>query len=288
MMQGQNYTIHRSNNKHKFSGLAGTFIIHGILALVLFFIVIYPPNPPLESMGMMMSLGEENMGGPSESPVENPMPQETYTPISEQTETTAPSPITQETDESVALPEKKEKKEVKEKTEKKIVKEQVQKAVATNTPELDLPRKVDQRSLFKKSTNNQSGNGGFGDGDVPGNEGRPDGDPNGSPDGQGTGLSGNGKGGDGPLKYELAGRSMKKLPSIEDNSKSIGKVVVRIVVDRDGNVVKAVPGQPGSTTIENALLEKAKQGALQTKFSPKSDGPEEQYGYITFVFRFRQ
>ena len=81
---------------------------------------------------------------------------------------------------------------------------------------------------------------------------------------------------------------MKKLPSIEDNSKSIGKVVVRIVVDRDGNVVKAVPGQPGSTTIENALLEKAKQGALQTKFSPKSDGPEEQYGYITFVFRFRQ
>ncbi len=288
MIQSQNYTIHRSNNKHKYSGLAGTFIIHGVLACILFFIVIYPPNPPLESMGMMMSLGEENMGGPAESPVENPMPQENYTPISEQTEASAPTPVTQEIDESIALPEKKVNKEVKEKTEKKIVKEKVQQTENTSTPALDLPRKVDQRSLFKKSANSQSGNGGFGDGEIPGNEGRPDGDPNGSPDGQGSGLGGNGKGGDGPFKFELAGRSMKKLPAIEDNSKSIGKVVVRIVVDREGNVIKAVPGQPGSTTIESALLEKAKQGALQTKFSPKSDGPEEQFGYITFVFRFRQ
>jgi outer membrane biosynthesis protein TonB len=288
MIQAQNYTIQRNSNKHKYSGLVGTMIIHGLLALVLFFIVIYPPNPPLESMGMMMSLGEENMGGPSEVPVENPMPEENYTPISEQTETSAPEPITQETDESIALPQKVEKKEVKEKTEKKVIKEEKTPVVKNSSPVLDLPRKVDQRSLFKKSNNSQGGNGGFGDGDVPGNEGRPDGDPNGSPDGQGGGFAGNGKGSDGPLKFELEGRSMKKLPSVEDNSKSIGKVVVRIVVDREGNVIKAVPGQPGSTTIEGALLEKAKQGALQTKFSPKSQGPEEQYGYITFVFRFRQ
>jgi hypothetical protein len=187
--------------------------------------------------------------------------------------------ITQETDESIAIKDKKDKKTPE---KPKDIKPQEEKK-----PILELPKKVDQRALFKKSDRKSDGKGGYGDGDIPGNEGRPDGDPRGNPDGEGSGLYGIGKGGDGPLKYDLDGRSMKKLPNVEDNSTSVGKVVVRIVVDRDGNVVKAVPGQPGSTTIESSLLEKAKLGALQTKFSPKSDGPDEQFGYITFVFRFK-
>jgi hypothetical protein len=155
------------------------------------------------------------------------------------------------------------------------------------TPQLELPKKVDQQALFRKSKNKAGGNGGYGDGDIPGNEGRLDGDPRGNPDGEGSGLYGDVKGGDGPLKFDLEGRSMKKLPNVEDNSTSVGKVVVSITVDRDGNVVKAVPGQFGSSNVESALLEKARQGALQTKFSPKPNGPEQQYGSMTFVFKFK-
>ncbi|MFN5885926.1 MAG: energy transducer TonB, partial [Bacteroidota bacterium] len=59
------------------------------------------------------------------------------------------------------------------------------------------------------------------------------------------------------------------------------------VVDRNGRVIKATPGQKGTTTLSPVLLEKAKQGALETRFSTRSDGPEEQYGTITFIFRFK-
>ena len=277
-MASENFTIERKNNRHMLAGFIGTSLIHGIILAFLLMFFIYPPNPPLDSIGMMMSLGEENMGGPALTPVPDPSPNETYTPISEATEDDLKD-ITQETDESVAI---KEKEKVKDKEKPKEIKPKTEK-----TPQLDLPKKVDQRALFKKSDRKSDAQGGYGDGDIPGNEGRPDGDPRGSPDGEGSGLYGKGKGGDGAVDFDLDGRSMKKLPKVEDNSTSVGKVVVRIVVDREGNVVKAVAGQPGSTTIEGSLLEKARQGALQTKFSPKADGPDEQFGYITFVFRFK-
>jgi periplasmic protein TonB len=86
----------------------------------------------------------------------------------------------------------------------------------------------------------------------------------------------------------LRGRSLSRRPDITDNSRETGKVVVAIVVDRTGKVIKATPGQKGTTTLSPVLLEKAKQGALDARFSPKPDGPEEQYGTMTFVFRFKQ
>jgi outer membrane biosynthesis protein TonB len=285
-MATQNFTIERKNNRHMLAGFIGTSLIHGVILAFLLMFFIYPPNPPLDSIGMMMSLGEENMGGPSLTPVPDPSPNETYTPISEATEDELKD-LTQDNDESVAIKEQKEKEKKDKKEKKNPEKPKDIKSKPEKTPQLELPKKVDQQALFRKSKNKAGGNGGYGDGDIPGNEGRPDGDPRGNPDGEGSGLYGNGKGGDGPLKFDLEGRSMKKLPNVEDNSTSVGKVVVRIVVDRDGNVIKAVPGQPGSTTIESSLLEKARQGALQTKFSSKSDGPDEQFGYITFVFRFK-
>lgn len=276
-MTTENYIIERKTNKHRIAGILGSGLFHGLIIAFLLLYFIYPPNPPLESQGMMMSLGEENMGGPDPAPVENPQPNETYTPISEQAD--QPEDLASDDPESIAVPEKiKEKKDKVDKKDPKPVDQPKQ--------QLELPKKVNQSLLFKKSNKSGQQGGGYGDGDIPGNEGRPDGDINGDPDGEGKGTSGKGRGGDG-IDYQLSGRSMKKMPSIEDNSRSVGKVVVRIVVDRDGNVIKAVPGQDGSTTIESSLLEKARQGALQTKFSPKPDGPEEQYGYMTFVFRFK-
>jgi hypothetical protein len=86
----------------------------------------------------------------------------------------------------------------------------------------------------------------------------------------------------------LKGRSLQRRPDVSDNTRETGKVVVSIIVDRTGKVIKAIPGQKGTTTLNPALLEKAKQGAMDTRFSAKPDGPEEQYGTITFVFRYKQ
>jgi len=278
----ENYYIERKDNKHRIFGAIGSFSLHAIIVAILLYVVIQAPNPPWESEGMMMSLGEENMGGPAESPVSDPQPNEQYTPISEQTEEPAEE-LTAEDPESEAIKEKP--------VEVKPVKPKEPKPVVDNTPkpQLELPKKVNQQALFQKRKN-AGGEGGYGDGEIPGNEGRPDGSPDGNPDGTGTGDSGFGSGNSGTdgVKFELKGRGIKQLPQIEDNSKSTGKVVVRIVVDREGNVVKAVPGQVGSTTTDPALLQKAKEGALRAKFSVKEDAAEEQFGTMTVYFRYKQ
>lgn len=275
MQQEQAYYIHRETNRHNWYGLAGTIFFHGIIFLALYLFILTPPNPPWEEQGMMMSLGEENMGGPNETPIENPQPNENYTPIESQP---TPPELSQQTDDDVDVVAKKE---------------DVKNNLKPITPTLEkvkeiveLPKKANARALFKRNTNS-SNDGGHGDGTIPGNEGRPDGSSDGSPDGSGTGLAGNGTGGiEGGIKFSLSGRRVAKKPSISANSKEVGTVVVDITVDRDGNVTKAIAGVRGSTTMNLDKLQKAKQAALSTKFSPKIDGPEEQYGTMTVNFTF--
>lgn len=235
---------------------------------------------------MAISLGEPDMGGPSPTPVEEPSQ---TVPVEEQI-TEEENPVaTQETEEApvVETPKKENKKPVNE--VKKPIKKVEEKPV-------EQPRRADERALFRKN-NNRSSESGSGDGEIPGNEGSPDGSPEGSPDGTG-GNGGNGSGygtgngigngnGDGIGSFDLKGRSVAKRPNVEENSRETGKVVVGVVVDRNGRVIKATPGQKGTTTLSPVLLEKAKQGALDTRFSAKTEGPEEQYGTITFIFRFK-
>jgi periplasmic protein TonB len=278
-MAAEHYYVDREDNKHNYFGILGTTLVHGIIFAVLFLTVLYPPDPPLEFQGMQMNLGEENMGGPSNTNVPEPATTESYVPISEQTEETPP--ITSEDPESVDVKTKPEKKP------NEVVNAKIK--VEEKKPQLELPKKVNEAALFKRKTNTNTGEGGRGDGEIPGNQGEPDGVDGGDPHGHGLGESGFGTGETGPdgISFELSGRKVKQLPEIEDHSKSVGKVVVRIVVNREGKVIKAVPGQVGSTTTEIALLNKAKEGAMKTKFSSREDGPDEQYGSMTFVFRFR-
>jgi hypothetical protein len=291
-------TLYKDNRKNSIISYSVTVVVHAGILLLLWFFVIMPPNPPLSDpggSGMLISLGEENMGGPDLIPVEEiisepepPQPEQQTNDAQTITQDNQDAPEIEKTEATKETVVKKidAKKEVK-KTEKKIEKP------------VDVPRKVDQQSLFKKK-NNAGQSSGSGDGTIPGNEGKADGDPNGSPDGNGkAGNGGNGEGygtgdgigngsSDGVGTYELRGRSLSRRPDITENSRETGKVVVSIVVDRNGKVIKATPGQKGTTTLSPVLLEKSKQGALEARFSPKPDGPEEQYGTITFVFRFKQ
>lgn len=277
-MAAQEFYIDRKSYKHNVYGVIGTALIHGAILAFLFFYALYPPNPPLEYEGMQMSLGDENLGGPSTEPQQDPAPVEQFVPISEATDEQT---LASETEESVAIKET-EKNKPKDKPAK------VEPKLDNPKPQLDLPKKVNQQALFKRKNNN-NGEGGRGDGAEPGNEGSPDGDENGDPDGQGSGNSGFGTDDKGPdgVKIEMGGRKVRALPNIEDNSRATGKVVVRIVVNREGEVIKAVPGQVGSNTTDVTLLQKSKEGALKTKFVARGDGPEEQYGYMTFIYKYK-
>lgn len=282
----QEASIQKQEQRNKTVGYVGTALVHALVLFLLWWLVLSPPFPPIEygGMGLTMALGEENMGGPSPTPVVEPSVPEPTPPVEETEQPIA----TQEVEEAPAIitPKKVEKKV----EDKKPITKPIEKPI-------EKPRKADEKSLFKKRTTTTADASGSGDGDAPGNQGSPDGDPNGSPNGNGYGTGGNGSGtgtgngigsgsGDG-ISYVLSGRSLAKRPTIEDNSKETGKVVVSIVVDPSGRVTKAMPNQKGTTTLSPILLQKAKQAAMETRFSPNSTAPDEQFGTITIVFKFK-
>lgn len=84
--------------------------------------------------------------------------------------------------------------------------------------------------------------------------------------------------------YLQIDRTLISEPGLILNSSEEGKVVVEIIVDENGNVIKATPGQRGSTTVSSSLYKKATQAACQAKFNTSREGIKEQRGTYTFVF----
>lgn len=84
----------------------------------------------------------------------------------------------------------------------------------------------------------------------------------------------------------LEGRStLGSLPLPAYTVNESGTVVVKIVVNEQGIVTNAIPGQKGTTTNNSTLWNAAKQAALKARFSP-SDAPT-QVGFITYVFTLK-
>ncbi|MDR1866045.1 MAG: energy transducer TonB [Bacteroidales bacterium] len=96
-----------------------------------------------------------------------------------------------------------------------------------------------------------------------------------------------GEGGDGDGKWALSGRGLQgRLPKPAYNSQEQGTVVVEITVDKDGNVIEAISGRKGSTTLDKTLLDAALTAAKQAKFTRKPDAPVQK-GTITYIFKLQ-
>ena len=87
------------------------------------------------------------------------------------------------------------------------------------------------------------------------------------------------------ISFSLSGRTPVALPKPEYNIQREGIVVVEVTLDNNGNITNAVPGVRGSTTINDYLLNSAKNAALKAKFNAKHDGPRFQKGTITYHFK---
>ena len=85
--------------------------------------------------------------------------------------------------------------------------------------------------------------------------------------------------------YQLLGRSVAYKAKPIYKVQLEGKVVVDITVDQLGNVINAIAGVKGSTTLNDQLLKRAKEAALKTKFSAKESAPSRQQGKIIYNFR---
>lgn len=84
--------------------------------------------------------------------------------------------------------------------------------------------------------------------------------------------------------YQIKDRKLDRNPKVSIGSEDKGTVVVKITVDRYGNIRSAEPGVTGSTTSNKYLLTKAKIAASSAKFDENLKGPLITEGTITIIY----
>lgn len=139
------------------------------------------------------------------------------------------------------------------------------------------PKPSDELNNTLNDFFNNSNSSNEGDAQGSGDMGDPTGNPN-APNYQGNGGLGDSG------NYQLGGRSALAKPKPEYTCDEEGKVVVKIWVDRKGNVLRAEAGDRGTTNTATCLLSKAKEAALKTKWEGDINAPEQQIGRIIYSF----
>ncbi len=224
-----------------------------------------PPNPPIPEEGVEVNLGNSDFGLGN-----NPMPEASEASSAPRPRTATEQVSTQRTESTTPI-----------NTSDRPSTAKTDNTTPTTTkPEPPKEPEINKNALFNGNRGNKNKNANSGsEGNTygSGNMGKEGGDPNsnrydGTP----------GKGGAG---FSLAGRSARALPSPQTNTNKEGKVVVKIWVDRDGNVTQVTAPEKGSTLTDAGLVSKAKAAAMKAKFSSKADAPEVQVGTITYIFR---
>lgn len=286
--------------KHEKKSFFITTGIYILFILLMFFFGLKYLDPP-EERGIAINFGTTEVGSGDiqpDAPVKT-SPQPTSTPPPQEVEETSTTEdiqedvVTQDTEEAPVI--KKEEKVVKEtKEDPKPPKEKEQEKVEETQPEpTPEPEPVKEQkpeksvtdameSLMNGPENDGKAEDGEGNDNQTGDKGDPDGDPN------AKNYYGTGKGLDGDGNYRLGGRkALSKKKIIQDCNES-GEVVVRIEVNRNGDVIKATPGAKGTTNSSSCLLDPAKRAALATKFNSDSKAPSTQVGFITYVFKLSE
>lgn len=264
-----------TRQKDQVRAITGTVIFHAVLLLCFLLFGLSTPLPLPEEEGVLVTLGygDDGMGVTQPLSATPPVPASRPSQAAADVEEVA----TQEVDESVYLPDQTPQPRPQpprpESTRRDPAPET---AASTPQPEPEAPRQqVDQRALFpgadQRSTERQD----QGQTARPGNQGRPEG----AIDGEG--FDGVGQGG---VEFALTGRKANFLPMPEYTTQAQGRVVVAIVVNRQGQVVRANAGARGTTTSNQTLWQLAEGAARRARFDISVSSPEEQIGTITYNF----
>mgnify|MGYP000625059019 CR=1 FL=1 len=87
------------------------------------------------------------------------------------------------------------------------------------------------------------------------------------------------------IYYDLPGRTDTYIPNPVYLCENGGKIVVKVLVDWTGTVVRAEVNKRASTPRRYCLYEQAIKAAYQTKFNSYKYFEEEEQGTITFIFK---
>ncbi len=299
------------DTRHKKKSFTLTTLLLSVLLLLLFYIGLTYLDPPEES-GIAINFGTMDFGSgkiqPKERIKSEPLdipdtPNEAeqvqekveevvaQRPIEEEVvEKEAPTEkvITQESEESIRIKQQKEAKRKADAEAKKVKAIAEQKARERKDAEA---RKRAEQEAKKKKLDALMGGIGKSDGTESGSEGddTKSGD-KGSPVGNpyatsyyGAPGNGNGTGG-----YGLNGRSLVSKGKVQQECNEDGRVVVRIVVDKNGKVIKATPGVKGTTNNAPCLLEPARKTAFLHKWNLDAKAPTQQIGFVVVNFKLGQ
>lgn len=191
--------------------------------------------------------------------------------------------LTQDNEESILIKQQKEAKQKADAAAKKA-KAEAEKQAREKREAQELIRK--EKEAKKKKLDQLMGGlnksdgkatGGEGDDNEAGDKGKPEGNPYAT---SYYGSSGAGSGG-----YGLNGRSLVNKGKVEQNCNQEGRVVVKIIVDRNGKVISATPGVKGTTNSDPCLLKPAKETAFKHKWNLDGNAPSKQVGFVVVNFK---
>lgn len=291
------------DTRHKKKSFSLTVFVLSALLLLLFYIGLTYMDPPIEN-GITVDFGSMDYGSGRDQPKEILKPKQSETPeitetekeeevveeIKEPQEEAAPVKeaeelLTQEREEAVKIEKQKEAQRKAEEAAEKIRKEkeraEQERLAAIEKARQEEAAKKRELDALMGGINNADGTaeGNEGDDELPGDKGRADGDPYansyyGSP-GSGSGTGG----------YGLKGRSLVNQGKVQQECNEEGRVVVRIVVDRNGKVIDATPGVKGTTNNHPCLLEPARKTAFLHRWNLDQKAPSQQIGFVVVNFK---
>jgi TonB family protein len=263
-------------DRSKTTGTIATIVFHALTLMALFMWGMPVPPPPPQEDGMLISFGDSETGFGNQPSMQKETPAMPASPTeNENNNEQKESILTQDYEDAPTVPKReRRRKQNKERRNEAPANTSVHKE---NTQEPQ--RVVNRDALFSgKIAGVDARNAGSGSNGSPAqSQGTTDGNPN------AAGTSGN----SGGNSVNLSGRSLVGALSVPKyDVQEAGRVVVKIRVDRSGNVVEAKAQQIGSTLMNAALYAAAEQAASKTKFNPsKDDAPLYQNGTIVYVFK---
>ncbi|TCC89533.1 energy transducer TonB [Pedobacter frigiditerrae] len=269
-------TTGEENNYPK--AIAISAVLMGLFIALSFIWVIgaFQPEEPIGMGGMVVNYGtsETGMGSdytsieePSMDPNANNKLPDKVTPEQKVTPTTssqvdAKDVITQNSEDAVAINTKATK--------------------STNAPTSATESKpaqptINPNALYKGNKNNGKGQG-DGTGTTPGNQGSINGDP----------LAPNyGEGGSGNGNTPIPLSKFNNLVTPTDDGQETGKIVVKIRVNRNGQVISATAGAKGTTFSNDALFRKCERAVMNATLDRIENGPEVRTAVVVFNFKVK-
>ena len=292
------------DTRHKKQSFTLTTLLLSVLLLVLFYIGLSYMDPPIEN-GISVNFGTTDFGSgpvqpkekikseplntpPVEPTVQEKVVEEVQEEVAEKEvakEAPAEKVLTQESEESIRI---KQQQETKRKAEAAAQKAKAEadrvareKALAAEKAKQAQDAKKRELDALMGGLNKSDGtaSGSEGNDTKAGDKGQPDGDPY-ATSYYGSPGSGSGTGG-----YGLNGRTLVNKGKVPQECNEEGRVVVQIVVDRNGRVISATPGVKGTTNTAACLLEPAKKTAFMHQWNLDSNAPSQQVGFVVVNFK---